>query len=283
MIGLLANPPQPEYPADYLLARLMARQPRWDQELAPADGNTTAGWAALAAEFRWLYGQLHHRLRRELAPLFVYFELRPLFLFLRGVASGNAGKGSELLATGLLADGLKQRLCAAQELPVALRLLERAWPVAPPLHRLYAASGLAAVEEGLTRQLLEQGGQQRASLRAFWAALVDLENIMALAKRLRWQARRPFGYSTGGTLAVRRFVLAERNQEPLLAFSLAVPLRNAVVEGAWPLEELLRDRVQQQLRTRETSLQPAAAVAAYMWGAYGVTRRLAMASQGERR
>lgn len=284
MIGLLTDPPQPGYPADYLLARLMARRQRWPLPAAPREQDAaTAGWTALAAEFRWLYGQLHRGLRRELAPLFVYGELRPLFLFLRGLASRRAEPGRELLAASLWADDLKRALLAAKELPAALRLLDRAWPAGPAQGRLFASGGLAAVEEGLTRQLLEAEARRRSDpcLRAFWTALVDLENGLALAKRLRWQAKRPFGYSLGGTFGVRCLIRAERRQEPALLPALAGALRSAVRQGVWPLEELLIDRVQQRLHQAERPLPPAGAVAAYIWGAYGTARRLAMAHRGE--
>lgn len=283
MTGLLADQPQPEYPADYLLARLAARRQRWARQFAPrGHEGAMAGWAALAAEFRWLHGRMNRRLRRELAPLFVYFELRQLFLFLRGLGSGREERGRELLAASFLADDLKRGLLAVTELPAALRLLGRAWPAAPDLHRLHATGGLAAVEEGLTRQLLEAAARQRApALRDFWAALIDLENIMALAKRLRWQAKRPFGYSIGGTFGVRRLALAERGQEPVLSSFLAIPLRGAVRQGAWSLEELLIDRVRQRLARPERPLPPAGAVAVYMWGAYATARRLVVADHGE--
>ena len=273
MTGLLADLPQPGYPADYLLARLAARRERWREM---QEGQT--GWRALAVEFRWLYGQLHRGLRRELAPLFLYFELRPLFLFLRALASEVGATGKELLVATLLADELKRALLRERELIAAVRLIGRHWRPAVDLGHLYASGGLAAVEQEVTRQVLAAGAQSSAALRGFWGAVIDLENIMALGKRQRWQAKRPFGYWAGGSIFRRRLGQAEQGRATL-PLPMAAVVERAAQAGEWPLEELLVARVQQQLRQAE---RPAAtAVAAYMWGAYAATRRLAMAQPRE--
>jgi len=271
MIGLLVELPQPGYPADYLLARLPARRARWERgaEMVP-----------LAAEFRWLYGQLHQQLRRELAPLFVYFELRPLFLFLRGLASNTGKAGRELLATTLLADGLKRALSRERELTAAVRLIGCRCPPGADLVHLYANGGLAAVEQGMTRQVLAAGRQAPAGLHDFWAAVIDLENTMALAKRRRWQAKRPFGYCAGGFILPRRFSQVEQGRMAV-PLSLSGMVGRAVHDGDWPLEESLVARVRQQLR--RSARPPASAVAAYMWGAYASSRRWAMAQPREAR
>jgi hypothetical protein len=273
MIGLLVNVPQADYPADYLLGRLPARQARWEEMLAPA------GWTALGEEFRWLYGQLHHRLRQELAPLFLYFELRPLFLFLRGLAGKKGEGGKMVLMATLLADDLKRELLREQEVGAALRRLSRSWPAGIDLGRLYGAGGLTAVEQGMTRQVLETAARRPTALQPFWAALVDLENIMALAKRLRWQARRPFSYRMGGAIDLRRLIKVEQGKTSVM--SVAGGLAQAVQQRVWPLEDELIDRVRRQVARQERPLAPDAAVAAYMWGAYGTMRRLAMAATGE--
>lgn len=275
MTGLLADLPQPGYPADYLLARLAARRERWREM---REGQT--GWHALAVEFRWLYGQLHRGLRRELAPLFLYFELRPLFLFLRALASDVGEAGKEVLVATLLADELKRALLRERELTAAVRLIGRHWRPAVDLGHLYASGGLAAVEQGMTRQVLAAGAQSSAALRGFWSAVIDLENIMALGKRQRWQAKRPFGYCAGGSIFRRRFGQAEQGRATLPS-PMAAMVERATQAGEWPLEEVLVARVQQQLRQAERP--PATAVAAYMWDAYAATRRLAMAQPREAR
>ncbi|MEW6595702.1 MAG: hypothetical protein AB1413_12615 [Thermodesulfobacteriota bacterium] len=281
MIALLAEKPQPTYPADYLLARLPARRQRWEAVFAPrSDDPASSGWGAMAAEFRWLYGQLHRRLRQELAPLFVYFELRPLFLFLRGLErEGEACRA--LLPPTLLAEEVKRVLPQARDAAAAVRLLAGFWPAGAALERLHAAGGPAAVEQEMTRQVLAAGARSSVALRGFWGALIDLENLMALAKRRRWRAEQAFGYGSGGTIAPRRLVAAGQGATSLLRHPLAAMVDRAVQEGAWPLEDVLIERVRQQLRRLEDPLAPAAAVAAYMWGAHATTRRLAMMSGRE--
>ena len=276
MIHLLADLPQPGYPADYLLARLPARRPRWREE--PAVG--LGGWPGLAHESRWLYGQLPQRLRRELAPLFLYFELRPLFLFLRGLAAGHCAPANELLAATLLADDLKRTLLRAREVWEALRVLASWWPGGAGLERLAATNGLAAAEQAMTGALLREAARSAAVLRPLWAALVDLENVIALAKRLRWQVAAPFGYRSGGLVARRRFLRAERSRVPEMAALVAAPLRTAAQQGNWSLEGVLVGRVERQLGAAATTA-PAATVAAYLWGAYAATRRLALAQAAE--
>lgn len=279
MIGLLVNPPQPGYPADYLLARLAVRRRRWEEELAPR-GEAAGSWAALAQEFRWLYGQLNAQLRQELAPLFVYFELRPLFLFLRGLAGTKGGEGTRVLMATLLADGLKRDLLREHEAGAALRLLSRVWPTKIDLGRLAATGGLAAVEQEMTRQVLAIAASRPAVLQRFWAAVADRENVMALAKRLHWQAERPFAYHAGGAIDRRRLRKSEQHRALSRTLSLSGVFDRAVRDGEWPLEEALIDRVQQQLVGQQRPLAPATAVASYMWGAYATTRRLAVAPAG---
>ncbi|MFZ5763703.1 MAG: hypothetical protein ACOY8P_12350 [Thermodesulfobacteriota bacterium] len=276
MIRLLADLPQPGYPADYLLARLPARRPRWRE--APTAGGE--GWPVLARESRWLYGQLPQRLRRELAPLFLYFELRPLFLFLRGLAAGRCAPADELLAATLLADDLKRTLLRAREAGEALRVLASWWPGGAGLERLAAAKGLAAVEQVMTGALFREAARSATVLRPLWAALIDLENVVALAKRLRWQVASPFGYRPGGFTAQRRFLGAEQNRVPEMAALVVAPLRAAAQQGNWSLEGVLVGRVERQLGTAATTA-PAATVAAYLWGAYAATRRLALAQAAE--
>lgn len=277
MIGLLASLPQSDYPVDYLLARLPARQAHWRERFAPCrQDEALAGWAAMAQEFRWLYGQLNRRLRQELAPFFVYCALRPLFLFLRDLASGREEPGQRLLVATLLADDLKRALLDARRVEVALRQLNRYWPPDPALERLYEAGGLPAVEQRMTHDLLVTAAYGSAVLRPFWAAVIDLENITALAKRLRWRAARPLVYRDGGLLSVRRLAAAERLAAPELLPAVAAPIARAVQEGNWPLEELLVERVANHTR-RSASGAPAAMVASYLWGAYAATRRLALA------
>ncbi|HSR36023.1 MAG TPA: hypothetical protein VLL73_02495 [Desulfurivibrionaceae bacterium] len=274
MTGLLVDLPQPGYPAEYLLARLAARRECW-----PEKWQGLAGWGALAAEFRWLYGQLNRQLRHQLAPLFVYGELRPLFLFLRGLAAGDPAKGRELLAATLLAEPLKDRLHHAADLAGAARQLDQCWPGEVALSRHCAAGGVAALEAAATRRVLD-AALRPAVLRPFWAAVVDLENVLALAKRLRWQARRPFGYLHGGALGVRCLAQAEQAQAPAMVAAYAQPLGAAMQAGEWRLEELLRQRVERQLTRQAWPMAPAVAVAAYMWAAHGVARQQAMALEG---
>ncbi len=280
MIGLLAELPQPDYPADYLVARLAARRSRWAAGRSPGAGDDHGGMVSRAAEFHWLYGQLPRRLRRELAPLFVYFELRSLFLFLRGLARGSKEGGKALFDGSLLHDGLRQRLLGEQEAGAAVRRLSRFWPAGTTLSRSYAAGGCAALEDEMTRQVLAAGRRSSAGLRDFWATLIDLENLMAVAKRRRWQARFPFAYRCGGIVGPRLLRKAEHGMVTSLADPMAAAVESAVGEGNWQLEDLLVTRVQQRLARTARTAAPAASVAAYLWGIHAMTRRHAVAAAG---
>lgn len=273
MIGLLAERPQPEYPADYLLARLAARRSWWA-------GGDHGGMVSRAAEFRWLYGQLNARLRRELAPLFVYFELSSLFLFLRGLARGSKEGGRSLLDASLLHDGLRQMLLGEQEVGAAVRRLSRFWPPENDLRRWYAVGGCAGLEDEMTRQVLAAGCRSSAALRDFWAALIDLENLLALAKRRRWHAQSPFAYHRGGTVGPRLLRKVEHNMTTSPAIPMAASVEAAGGEGNWQLEDLLVRRVQQRIARTARTAPPAAAVAAYLWGIHAMTRRQAVAATG---
>lgn len=282
MIGLLNNPLQKEYPADYLLARLAARRGEDFAMLRVPpgqEGRYRAVPAALRQEYRWLYGQLNGCLRQTLAPLFVYFELPALFLLLR-IKAGRSTEGRAIaMAESLLAPALQKAARGPTGPAAALRLIDQAWSLRDKtpagVLTIYAGSGLAAVEEHVMQKLLEGEAQGHSSpaLRHFWSMMVDRRNVLALAKRLRWQARRAFGYCTGGMIPVRRLRQAEAMQRPDLLPVFAESLGMAVQQAQWPLEATLDHHVSHGLRQTVAPLDAAGQVVNYMWDAFLAARQ----------
>ena len=81
LVELLHPYPAPGFPDDYLLARL-ARRRAVRLASCPA-GTGEEARRELDRELDWFHGQLEPELRRQLAPVLLYFELPALLAALR--------------------------------------------------------------------------------------------------------------------------------------------------------------------------------------------------------
>jgi len=235
LMALLSRPAFDGYPDEYLLARLKGR---WAglgsgrQSKAAAGGMTDAdAWDPMHSEFRWVYRQMNERLRLTFAPLFLWFELRTIILCLRFRRGGDRAKAAGLLPASLLAKPLQQALTEEGEPAEVMEALSGLLAaVAEPyrgLADLYRQRGGRELEQRLVTLYLERMTDLplHPLLREFFRGLIDLRNLVTLAKLLRWQLREPQVFIRGGEITPERLgqALEEGSAAGLAALLAALP------------------------------------------------------------
>jgi len=123
---------------------------------------------------------------------------------------GYDGPLERLLRHELLGTELRDALQRAPGTGTAVAIVAAA--IAPSLgdargaEQAYAESGLKGFESKLTRDYLQHVTSTRPhrAVRRFFAAFIDLRNLMTLYKHLRWQIDDPAAFVPGGTLDTGR-------------------------------------------------------------------------------
>lgn len=189
----------PGWPRDYLLARVRGA-------LAPPGERHDDPWPALLAAGRRLYPVLDPAWRREFAPVVALLEVRALASALRLRQGGDADRAAAPLRGSLLrSDLLDTALRDAVQLPPLLDLPPQADP--------------RVVEAALLDRELHRGRTlcREPALCLFFERLIDLRNLLALLKALRWGTAEPPRLLTGGDVPVPRWENAwrQRSLQPL--------------------------------------------------------------------
>jgi len=291
--AFLIEPLQVGQPTDYLLARIASRRRElvtdWfaipESPLAP-ETRASAGnqvWArgmsaALARdymrhEFRWVYLQLNQGMRRTMAPVFLWFELRTILVSLRLRRGGERERESiaDLLAGSLLAKRVRQLLGEPAAGTDALAdLLEAVAEPGRGLGALYRGQKGREYEELFLSLYLERTLRRALHpvLRDFFSAVVDQMNLLALAKLLRWQLDDPHPFIRGGTIATKRLEEALKGGT---AAGLAALLRpQPGPEGLAALrdnpEHFLLCRLTRQVAKLGSDPLGVGRILAYLWG-----------------
>lgn len=277
---LLRNLPQPEFPSEYLLPRLLARKAAGAAGVqACLDGKEAVPWATgqeiagqSQAERVWLYHQLNSRLRHNLAPVFLFFELETL---VNGLRLRRAEASAALLdffpTRTLLCPELQKTLQTEEEAPALAARIEalfcgRLAPVFSGLAKVYTEQGLLAFERRLYQLFLEHLGvpASEASVRSFFMDLVDQRNILALAKAHYWQE--PMTFVAGGHLEVnweRALAEPERAGKVLATLHWKSGLPQGIAELSG-LEDFLLQRQTLILQRRARS-NTVAQILLYLW------------------
>uniref|UniRef100_A0A831U456 V-type ATP synthase subunit C n=1 Tax=Geobacter metallireducens TaxID=28232 RepID=A0A831U456_GEOME len=229
MVELLRIPEGRGYPADYLRGRLRGRRAYfvsdWEGVLAAADplaavpaspwreplpDRSEGGmWGGALREFVWVYGQMEPGVRRTFAPLFAWFELRTLLLVFRNLAAQDVSRAGALLGESLLDGRVTRRLSAVRDLAegvealVSLLVLKKA--KFGLLRQTFAEEGLPGFERELATLWLEDLAARRLDhpLAELLRRLMDLRNMVILAKVLRWHPKAPPSFVRGGTIPFR--------------------------------------------------------------------------------
>ncbi len=218
-MNLLANLPQRNYPTDYLLARLKGRKSllinNWAVYLAkpiPDSLTEMEAWQRLLLELRWVCRQMNKELRKTMAPLFFFFELRTLILSLRYKVAGEDKKNGELLALSLLPDALRSIMQQDVDLDQLLDKLANYFPASSKqlvgLPAVYGQVGLRGVEQMLNRCYLEQvvTTKLHPAVKSFLQYHIDFNNIIGLAKSFRWNLKTPPSFIKGGGIPLKQLL-----------------------------------------------------------------------------
>ncbi len=205
MITLLAAG-DPGYPDDYLVARIRGRRAERRLRLegaksAPA-ASLLSGGEEIAreheAEVRWLYRQMGEKSRKQLAPLFVLFELRLFIHWLRLAQEPQGGERwhdrffSPSLWDKAILRGWGRRGAAPERLALLEERILALAPAGKTPTRQDSATGLAAAERRLTGAVLRHGTASGSALvRELCRALIDFSNISAILKSWLWRLPAP--------------------------------------------------------------------------------------------
>lgn len=234
LTALLMHPSFEGYPDEYLLSRLRGRranlgsdqQPRADaaerteagytlRHRAAAGGMSDAeAWDAMRSEFRWGYRQMNEGLRQIFAPLFLWFEMRTIILCLRFRRGGERARAAGLLPASLLAKRVQQALTDDGEPAAVMDALSGLLTAVDESYRtlggFYRERGGREHEQRLVAIYLERMTvlPLHPVLREFFRSIIDMRNLVTLAKQLRWQSHETGAFIRGGEIAPERLAKA---------------------------------------------------------------------------
>jgi hypothetical protein len=298
LTALLEQPAGEGYPTEYLLARIRARRASLvaarlspvPAELPGAGGMAaTAAREQLRAEFCWVYRQMSEELRKTFAPLFFWFELRTILLALRFRRGGERGKAERLLSASLLAEPVRRVLTEEGD-PARLidELAGLLATVAGPcrgLGDICRQQGWRDFEQSLANCCLERmaGPPVHPLLREFFRALIDLRNLVTLAKQLRWQLKGPSAFIRGGELALARLEKARDAGTPagLAALLGSLPGMGVLPTAPGNPEPLLLGWLTRKLRALGRDPLGIGLVLDYLWNCSVEARRLGLLFHGQ--
>jgi len=298
LTALLEQPAGEGYPAEYLLARIRGRRAKLAAaRLAPAAGElpvaggmtATAAREQLRAEFGWVYRQMNEKLRETFAPLFFWFEVRTILLSLRFRRAGERGKAASLLTASLLAAPLQRALTMegdpAEALDELAGLLATVAEPCRDLARICRQRGWKDFEQGLATCCLERmtGPPVHPLLREFFRALIDLRNLVTLAKQMRWQLHGPSAFIRGGELALARL---EKTRDEGTPAGLTALLGTLPGMGALPAvpgnpEPLLLGWLSGKVRALGRDPLGCGLILDYLWNCTVEARRLGLLFHGQ--
>lgn len=296
--ALLEQPAGEGYPAEYLLARIRGRRANLVAarlspvavELPVVGGMpATAAREQLRTEFGWVYRQMNEELREIFAPLFFWFEVPTIILGLRFRRGGEQGKATSLLAASLLAAPVQRALTQegdpAQLIDDLAGLLATVAEPCRGLGSICRQQGWKDFEQGLVTCYLERmtGPPVHPLLREFFRALIDLRNLVTLAKQMRWQLKVPPAFIRGGELAMTRLEKAreEGTTAGLATLLCALPGMGALPAARGNPEPLLLGWLTRKVRALGRDPLGIGLILDYLWNCSVEARRLGLIFHGE--
>lgn len=253
-------------PRAWLLTRICGRR--------AATGGRALSWGKLTREYAWVFARLDRQAAATLSPYFSLFELKRLLTCLRLRRGEDSSRVGALLTDSLLHESLQKLLLTQGEFSELLR------QILPELIRESAA--LTRVYQLLKRQrwpqleetIFEAGLRQAlkdsrsAVVQDFFRELIDVRNLLAVHKALRWQEKTAPEFLAGGDIAPKRLRQAfARGEIPAMA-------RFGAAGAGDPgrIEERLLQRLEHRLRRRGREGGGIALILHYLWSLYLGTR-----------
>jgi len=195
MHKLLLDCPQQDLPEEYRCARIRGRaggRVRDWSEAARGEPTTASSLPEALRRrrdsARWLWRQMHRRLRRIMAPVFFFLELKTMLAALRLLRAGRHDGIEALLAPSLLAAPLQRIFTRAASVEEALTRLEQ-----EAGDELPALTGIAALARDAAPAAVEARIMQAFLLRldalkldpavaAFFRRRIDIINAVTAAR-----------------------------------------------------------------------------------------------------
>ncbi|MDR3578693.1 MAG: hypothetical protein P4L44_01880 [Oryzomonas sp.] len=307
-MGLLTEHGGNGVPLPYLLARIAGRRAYlvadWPQVLAAAEpladlppspyrlapeGGTDAGlWSGLQREFAWIHHQMGRGLQTIFEPFFLPLELRTLFMVLRLRSRGEEGPTpASVLRFSLLCSPVKRLLLEETDLPAIMAGVGANmdfWPGAGRvLPGILQQQGMVGCEKRLVDACLGHtaGSRLHPAVALFVTRLVDLENIVLLAKILRWRMAE-HGFIKGGNIPEAHLREAARDLDGgqarrLIGRVLGVEADLASAAGLVPLMAARLGRI---LRRQGQEPDGVGLILDYLWRRLTETRNLSLLLHG---
>ncbi len=243
-------------------------------------------WRGFLRELAWLYRQLEPAARKTFAPLIAWFELRTLILCLRNAGEGGRDKVTELLAESLLDERLEALLRRSVE-PVAACLEVAKFLAAGTagggcLQRSCRTVGVGGFERELYDLFLRQSGEMKLQpvIAAFFRRLIDMRNVLALYKQVRWRLEGAPPFIVGGTLGKERLEETAEQGDMAAVFHLVARLTGEVPAAGGSPERHLLSWITRCVRRWEIGEGETGAVLAHLWRCYMEARNLGVIVAG---
>jgi len=217
---LVREPLRPAATSDQLFVRLRCRRAALAAGAPPGRQQSESPWRTWRRELAWTYDRLTPELRRELDPVFSGEELGQLLQSLRFLAAGDRAAAQRCLRESLVAEPLQRLLGAAPDVDAALRRLDdqplRATLVTRRLRAIYDDQGPGGVEQALHGGLLQHGRRRggTAAVRGYFGDLIDMRNLLAIDRHLRWRLTQPPAWLHGGRFPPRSLARLWQQRSP---------------------------------------------------------------------
>jgi hypothetical protein len=302
--GLLKTLTECEYPAEFLVARLLGKKStlfrNWESLIASSDRlqnlqnspfypylkkyGTSGIWRFLQDEHLWVYSRMNPFLRKTFTPYFVYHELNTLLVCLRYLYSKKEIESvQQELRNSLLHSDIQKILVSGLDFTVTLIALEsclfKQYELFKGLSELYEKKGIAALEifirDCFFAIIISQ--KQPTMLKHFMQYLIDFHNCMFLAKTLRWQTETEPDVISGGTIPGDRFRKAYflKDMTPVVKF-LHLDASGESAAEIQKLEISLLISITRKLKNRSYQRTVVGDILFYLWEQYRYTRNISM-------
>jgi vacuolar-type H+-ATPase subunit C/Vma6 len=302
--GLLKTLNECEYPADFLVARLLGKKSNffrnWEFLLSSSDAvqslqdtpfyhylkrHAAPGiWRFLSNEYQWVYKNMNNGLRTQFESYFVYHEINTLLACLRYLSSNEESENVlQELHKSLLHDDIQEILTGISEFTEMLQVLElrlRSYSeLFNGLTHHYEKSGIAALEifirDGYFTSIFSK--KQSSMLMIFFQYLVDYHNSISMAKAIRWKVEPEPTMISGGTVPMDRFKRAyfRKDVSPVLTF-LRIQNTNEATSTIQKLETALLSFITGKLKCWSFQRTRTGDILFYLWEQYRYTRNISM-------
>jgi len=302
--GLLQNPPECEYPTEFLVARLQGKKGRlfedWEKLLSSSDlqdflldtpfyphltENGNAGmWRYLACEYQWVYARMNPSLRKLFAPYFIFHQSDNLLVSLRYLhRKGSLDEVRQQMNNSLLNNDLRAILTSGRDFAGVIEEMEaQLCTISKDFGGLsdeYAENGFHGLETTLKERFIAHIASLQADrlLASFLHNLIDHHNCLILAKALRWKQKIAPRFLPGGTRAIELFdkAFSKNDLRPILKLFRVEYIPDAL-SSLSVLETVLFKNITKTLKTWSRFRSATAYILFYLWEQFRYTRNISM-------